>query len=1137
MKDSVRRWAYVCAAIVVMMGMGRTASAQQDVATGSGDNANARIEAHEVLARLITIHLDNTPLRHAIDIVASQAKVLIGYRRELVDAGGRTVTINVVRQPLGTVLERVLMGTKLRAVVTDANVIALKPGQDAGKNAGIVTGRVINARSERPLAHVTVWLDDSGHVTRTDDKGVYHFVDVLAGRHRISVRYVGYARQVHLVTVTDDQTATVNFALESSVNTLDQVVVTATGAQRIRELGHSVAQINADSLVREAPITNVFELLQSRVPGLQIFTSSGGIAGAPASIRLRGQGSFSLSSEPIFVVDGVRIQSNDRVTQGGFESPDTRGLRSAEPASPLSLLNVNDIENVEIVKGPSASTLYGPDGANGVIVITTKKGSSGNTKWNWHAQPLFNSVPVTERLSTKFYQVWSHATDDSVTRTPLPYACTLIAQYYYKQCIIDSVVAAKSFFQQPQLSTIGPTAPSWQYGANLSGGNSAITYYLSGEYQNQLGNVQVPPEYLDLLKRQRGVSSFDEAIRHPSAMMVYGLRGSMTATPSSTMTFNASADYHQSAQRVYDPTEALNPGTQVGFPPGVSGAPTDSTTNQWILQNLSYAQLALQTQESETQHLNGSVQGDMQLLSWLRGSLVAGIDLNDQTQHDLQPSSGVYPDGNASDERRNNLSRTITLNLNASNHAGDVSFKTSTGLNYIYNKSDGVTVMSFGIQPGTSTIGTAGYTSLTPLWSETVSLGTYLQEVVGFYDQLYLDAGARLDGSTRFGEAYHPAMLPKVGVSWVASDASFLRGRLPGISELRVRSSFGVSTRYPTTGMKLGSIYPSNAQLFNQQVTTFFRGLLSNSDLRPERGREFEYGADATLFGRIVAGVSWWNRRTIDELNYIQLPGGLPAQWRNVASVGQHGFEGTIVAPVFDTRHGRADVTFTYSVHRSKVLSVGQNPASSSITGYTAGYPLDAFFATPIIDVKDTVGGGPDHVFEYQEGVYGKLQFYGVFTPPVTATVSPQVTLLRGQLRVGTVFDRQTGFVVEDRLGLFCAYAQTCPQAYDIHTPLLEQAGLISSYEGNPYFMKKGDFTRWRELNVTLDVPTRFLKLSILHLAFSGATFSIQGRNLKLWTPFTGSDPESNWEAGQYGTNRAGIPQTREWGFRFDLKP
>jgi len=113
----------------------------------------------------------------------------------------------------------------------------------------------------------------------------------------------------------------------------------------------------------------------------------------------------------------------------------------------------------------------------------------------------------------------------------------------------------------------------------------------------------------------------------------------------------------------------------------------------------------------------------------------------------------------------------------------------------------------------------------------------------------------------------------------------------------------------------------------------------------------------------------------------------------------------------------------------------------------------------------------------------------------------------------------------------------TCKSAFDPTTPTLVQAELISAYEGNPYFMESGDFTRWRELNVTMDVPTRFLRLDALHLSFTRASFSLQGRNLMLWTPFSGSDPESNWEPGQYGQNRAGIPQSRSWGFRFDLTP
>lgn len=1107
--------------------------AQQTVATTPAE----RSDADEVFARLVTFRVDNAPLRQAIDQLAARANILIGYRHEVLDSTGRTVTLHVTRQPLGAVLSQLLAGTKLHAVVTAPDVIALRvvEGSAVDLAQGIIGGRITNAKTKQPIAGVTVWLDDSVHAIRTDEHGGYRFVDVPAGTHHIVIRALGFARQVRLVTVLDDRTATVDVALESSVNALDQVVVTATGEQRIRELGHVVSQINADSLVREAPITNVIDLLQSRVPGLQVLTSGGGVAGAPVSLRLRGQSSLNLNSEPIVIVDGVRYKSNNVVPSTDRDFVDARGFGNTEPSNPLADLNVNDIDNVEIVKGPSASTLYGPDGANGVIVITTKRGKAGKTEWHWYAHPLSNSVPTTQRLTRTAYHVWAHDPNDP-SGAQVNYVCTLQAQYRYHQCVIDSVTTAPTVYQQPDFTTIGKARPTWQYGADVGGGSPILRYYFSGDYTNQIGNVQVPAIVQDLLKQQLGVSSLSDAIRNPSALQTLGTHGTVTASPSSRADVTGSIDYHQTSQRLYTPSLALAPGSAVSLPPGATGMLDDSLTESWILSNFYNANLAMQTQETQSQHVTGNLQGTWRLTDWLAGNGLIGIDLDQETEHDVQPGSGIYNDGNAQDFRRNNLGRTFTLNARATNHLGHIGFQSSIGVNYIYSKLDGLNVSSYGIANGTNDVG-SGSPYLSPLWAETVSLGTYAQEVFGLSDQLFLDAGLRLDGSTRFGDKYHPAALPKVGLSWIASDAPFLRGRLPGLTDLRFRTSYGSSTRYPTSGMKLGSLYSGRSTLYNQSVPIFDRGLLANTELRPETAREFEYGADATLFSHAQVGLTWWNKRTHDELSFVQWPTGLPPQWRNAASVAQHGFEATITVPLVSNRRIDSDLLFNYSHHTSKVLSLGQNVGSPLATSNIVGYPIDAVFTNAIIDVRDTVGGRADGIYEYGEAVYSPTRFYGVFEPPTTITLTPQIGLFNGSLHLSAAFDRETGFVVMDQLGLYCVATTTCKAAFDSTTPLLEQAELYSTAGGNPYFLHRGDFTRWRELNLSLSIPTRFLHLDPLHLRFSGATISLQGRNLALWTSYPGSDPESNADPGQYSFGRSGIPQARSWGFRFDITP
>jgi len=152
-------------------------------------------------------------------------------------------------------------------------------------------------------------------------------------------------------------------------------------------------------------------------------------------------------------------------------------------------------------------------------------------------------------------------------------------------------------------------------------------------------------------------------------------------------------------------------------------------------------------------------------------------------------------------------------------------------------------------------------------------------------------------------------------------------------------------------------------------------------------------------------------------------------------------------------------------------------------------------------------------------------------------TLTPRLSIFGGRARLSAVFDRETGFTVNNNDRQNCASALTCIDAFLRSTPILLQAQLWNPYGNNPVAMQSGDFTRWRELNVTVDLPTRLLRIDALHLAFSHASISLQGRNLMLWTRFSGTDPESQPGAGQYGPDRSGIPQNRSWGFRFDLTP
>jgi len=1082
-------------------------------------------EAEAVLARPVTVKLDAVRLGAALAAISNSAGVPIQYQYRVIAANDRVVTFHAAKLPLGAVLDSVLAGTHLSVSSVVDGVVTITDLAVAAVDSGVITGTVIDAKTKRPLRGASVTVDDTSRAVRTGEAGTYRFPHVSNGTHKVTVRVVGYVRQTRAVTVTNAQETTADFALETTVNTLDQVVVTATGEQRVRELGHVVATINADSLVKEAPITNLTDLLQSRVPGLQVLTSDGGQAGGEVSLRLRGAFSPNLGSEPVVIVDGVRYQSNNLVPYGGTMIEDPRS-RLGSLQSPLNNLNPNDIEKIEVVKGPSASTLYGPDAANGVIVITTKRGTPGQTRFNWYLRPVSNDVPQT-RID-RGYAVWSHDSSGA----PFTSNCSLIRQYEYGQCILDSITIAKPIVTDDKYSILAKSRPTWQYGANVSGGVSQFRYFVSGNYDSQIGAIKVGPGIQQYLREQLGIHSLSDAVRNPNTLQVLGTRGNLTTDVTANTTLNLTVGYTQTNHHMAQPgifTDQLAHGVHV---------PQSDTTD--IYQFYNTPGFSLRTSEESGARFTTALSGNSQLLPWWSVNGTVGLDLNGTIQHVILPAGELSPTdgGDAEDDRRNNVERTVTLGTTAAAHPGQMSFRSSLGVQYTYSHLDGVTILGTGLAPGSTSIGTATRLFTTQLWGETISLGTYGEEVVGLNDRLFLTGSLRLDGSTSFGESYHPRPFPKVGLSWIASDEPFLKG-MPGLREWRFRVSHGAASRYPTSLMKFGQNFGYATPVEGQNQNVFDRQELANPNLRPERSSETEYGTDLTVLSNVTLNLTWHSRRMNDQLLNFDNTAGLPPTWVNIGDTKAHGFEATMSIPLVNAAALRADLGLSYSYQTNKVLSLGalSEQRSSDGSGLVVGYPVGSLFAVGgrVVGVADTVGGRADGIIFEREIVIDTIpRFLGVMNPPRTYTATPTMAVLSGHVRLSALFDRQTEFLRYDRRLTECISTASCRGPFVASTPVLDQARFVHAQLVD--FLEPGDFTRWREFNVTVDIPQRFLHIDPIHLHFSNATVSLQGRNLSLWTKYHGSDPESR-NNGFDRVDSNGVPQARAWSFRFDVTP
>ena len=240
--------------------------------------------------------------------------------------------------------------------------------QDGG--TGTITGRVTDSTSQQPIGSVTVSVVGTrvGGITRDD--GTYTIVNVPAGNQRVRVTRIGYTARTQDVTIASGGTTTLNFTLNTVATQLNQVVVVGYGQQRREAVTGSVAQVDAEQ-ARVGVVANADQMVQGRVAGVNIVTS-GGEPGGNVQVRIRGGTSLSASNEPLYVIDGVPIQ-NEGAAPGGVG---IGGINPALGRNPLNSLNPNDIESITVLKDASSTAIYGSRGANGVILIQTKRGTS-----------------------------------------------------------------------------------------------------------------------------------------------------------------------------------------------------------------------------------------------------------------------------------------------------------------------------------------------------------------------------------------------------------------------------------------------------------------------------------------------------------------------------------------------------------------------------------------------------------------------------------------------------------------------------------------------------------------------------------------------------------------------------------------
>jgi TonB-linked SusC/RagA family outer membrane protein len=989
---------------------------------------------------------------------------------------------------------------------------------------GILAGRLVTQGSNEPVPEARVIVIGTSLFASTNADGRYTIRNVPAGTQTVRVLRVGYVEQKKSAAIVNGQTTTLDFQLSTAAIKLAEVVTTATGTERTVTQGNSIAQIDAADLTKTKPITSIGDLLTARAPGVQVMPNN--MTGASVRVRIRGTSSLSLSNDPIYIIDGVRMTSDNGSSSIGI---------GGTTFSRVGDINPQDIENIEIVKGPSAATLYGTDAANGVIVITTKRGRVGKARWNVFAE---NGVVKDRNTYPTAYTLFGHA-----PATPTVSKQCFLSQVAAGACVQDSLLSF-NLWEDPETTPLG-TGQRQQYGVSTSGGSDAMTYFVSGGYEKELGVYTIPEfdrQRLDSL----GVDVLQEWLR-PNALEKQNIRVNLTSAVSPTLDLQTSAGFIHSNQRL--PQTDNN---TTGLASSAYGGPGYRNNG---LGSLGFPKNGYRAftpgdifQETVNQQINrfiGGANANWRPFSWMANRANVGVDYTSRVDTDLCRR------GNCSDFGTSRLGFAIDNRTNIRNFSFDVASsgtfqpmatlnsKTTLGAQYVNYDFDRNGARGDNLAPGTVTPAGGAIPGVSASTAYTKTLGVFLEEALAFRDRLFITGAFRTDQNSAFGTNFQHVFYPKLSASYVISDEDFFP-KIPALDQLRLRATYGAAGTQPGPNDALRYFAPAQVTADRADVNGVVLSSVGNADLKPERATEFEGGFDAKMLNqRLNLELTYYSKLTKDALISRVLPpsaGVSSSRFENLGSVKNAGVEGQLTAQLTDTRRFGWDATFSASANSNKLVNLGPvPPIVGTLIQERAGYPLFGWWSRPITGYADANNDGLLSVDEVTVG--DTAVFLGYSAPRYEMSLNNGFDFFNRTLRISTLFDYKGGYLGDnDTDRIRCQNRLNCREESDPSASLEHQARVVALRDNaartQAGFIEDGSFVRFRELSVTYAAPDRMAS-RIFRSQSASLTFA--ARNLHVWTKYSGVDPEASYGSDNVPNDFQTAPPPSYFTLRLNL--
>ncbi len=1109
------------------------------------------------LNRVISLSVSNVTLEEALKRVSAQAKVALYYSSELIPVE-RRVSLSAQRMTLGEALRTLLKGIPVAInAVSDSKVsIIASPAQNSGE--GTLQGRVVDSATGKGLSDAAISVQGTKIVVLTNTRGEFVARNVPVGSHVLRVKLLGYASGTRTVQVGEGKSVTVEFLLRAAPTSLTSVVTTATGNKQRVEVGNSVTVLNMDEIRKTAPIMTVTDALVARVPGLTALRSSGA-PGDPTRLRLRGTNSMLLNNDPIVIVDGVRMFAEQTGAQNGnltSSAPFVSGMSNtprvgvgdsyentsgAVPApSPLDRLDPNMIETIEVIKGPSASAIYGSDAANGVIVITTKKGLVGPPRWTFDVSHGTNRPPgsyPTRRLR------WGKSLSNGQ-----PQICPISDE----TCEGEDSVVTFNALENPLLTSIGRGSDR-QYFGSVMGGVSAITYSISGSQLEQHNWMKLP----EMAKR-----FYTKATGEPVAKWMADPLGFTRTT--GTAAFTMRPDPNKTTNLMYmttmsrsnqsrSPLENTLSKLRSMYPDTVNNVYLSPATSQlyFLLQGDGgfLPEVYNQTTSATSGQLH-SVAGEWEVRRGWKVNGNAGWDEQNRNDQSFVPAgvstdtAGAYIVGRE-DVTTGTLAGRTSLIIPAFRNL--IRFSPVAGFDYEGTSRAGVITSAGGLMHGSKSMTGATYTASSNYSSEIRRFGIFVEPGMRFFDRWSFSPAIRWDGGSSFGSRTKVFQMPKLSFAWLVSDESWLP--MPAtVSALKLRTSYGHAGNPPDPTQQL-RLYKEEPQwLDGKQVEIATVASYGNDQLRPERTVEWEGGFDLELFdGRVSMDLTFSRKRTRDMIAFLPVApsvyGGEPTINRNltvnIGRVRNTGLEFSAIVMPLQTSLVSWTLMPTYTSGQNMLerinpealkLMPNVNGYNGASTRYVEGYPLRGLWAKPVAGFTDTNGDGVITLNEIR--ISDSLAYVGPGEPKSTFSLNQVVSLWGGRVTMGALASYVNGNS-QVNVGLkgdrWFSRAMTDPSS-----PLAAQAAAVAMTLTNYPAAQVVSTLRLQSASFSVMLPKSWVSL----LRMSMGSVSLQGSNLGIRTNYSGLDPNTNTLASTetYGIVDAGLqPQPRAWSVKFNF--